>query len=213
VTGEIRQVLLLTYLNGFQVWDVEEASNVHEIVSLRDGPVAFLCLQPQPIVQETHDGGGEFKGVRPLLLVITGDTDSGNPSPGGFSGGYVGGSAGSRLGVGGSTLVPTVVRFYSLQNHSYVHVLRFRTAIVAVRCSPRVIAVALVSQVHGSAHLTLPPPPRAFKQLSKFLFYLLFLSHTYSMKSKGLPQRVYSPHSLFGPPFLHAYGGGRVPVR
>ncbi|CAM6025993.1 unnamed protein product [Sphagnum balticum] len=148
VTGEIRQVLLLTYLNGFQVWDVEEASNVHEIVSLRDGPVAFLCLQPQPIVQKTHDGGGEFKGVRPLLLVITGDTDSGNPSPGGFSGGYVGGSAGSPLGVGGSTLVPTVVRFYSLQNHSYVHLLRFRTAIVAVRCSPRVIAVALVGQIY-----------------------------------------------------------------
>ncbi|CAK9875821.1 unnamed protein product [Sphagnum jensenii] len=147
VTGEIRQVLLLTYLNGFQVWDVEEASNVHEIVSLRDGPAAFLCLQPQPIVQESRDGG-EFKGVRPLLLVITGDTGSGNPSPGGFSGGYVGGSAGSPLGVGGSTLVPTVVCFYSLQNHSYVHVLRFRTAILAVRCSPRVIAVALVSQIY-----------------------------------------------------------------
>ncbi len=150
-TGEICQVLLLTYLNGFQVWDVEDASDVHELVSRRDGPVAFLRLQPKPIVPEPPDGGGGFKGARPLLLVVTGDT-AGNPSPGGFSGGYGGGAAGSPLGVNGSNLVPTIIRFYSLQNHSYVHVLRFRTGIYAVRCSPRVVAVALVAQVHESAN-------------------------------------------------------------
>lgn len=34
-------MLLLTYLNGFQIWDVEEASNVNDVVSRRDGLVAF----------------------------------------------------------------------------------------------------------------------------------------------------------------------------
>ncbi|CAK9256194.1 unnamed protein product [Sphagnum jensenii] len=168
-TGEICQVLLLTYLNGFQVWDVEDASDVHELVSRRDGPVAFLRLQPKPIVPEPPDGGGGFKGARPLLLVVTGDT-AGNPSPGGFSGGYGGGAAGSPLGVNGSNLVPTIIRFYSLQNHSYVHVLRFRTGIYAVRCSPRVVAVALVAQIYcfdaGTLHnvfsvLTYPSPAPA----------------------------------------------------
>jgi hypothetical protein len=181
-TGEIRQVLLLTYLNGFQVWDVEEASNVHELVSRRDGPVAFLRLQPKPVVQEPPDGRGGFKEVRPLLLVLTGDTaGSGSPSPGGFSGGHSGGATGSALGVGGSNLVPTVVRFYSLQNHSYVHVLRFRTGIYAVRCSPRVVAVALVAQVHESA--------RPFLLLRRFrivfLVNLLFLSHSCLMSPSG----------------------------
>jgi hypothetical protein len=203
-TGEIRQVLLLTYLNGFQVWDVEEASNVHELVSRRDGPVAFLRLQPKPVVQEPPDGRGGFKEVRPLLLVLTGDTaGSGSPSPGGFSGGHSGGATGSALGVGGSNLVPTVVRFYSLQNHSYVHVLRFRTGIYAVRCSPRVVAVALVAQVHESAHPFLLL--RRFRIV--FLVNLLFLSHSCPMSPSG-------SHSgglfLFAPLSLHACEGDSV---
>lgn len=147
-SGEIREVLLLTYLNGFQVWDVQDANNVHELVSRRDGPVAFLRLQPKPIVQESIDGVVDFKGARPLLLVVTSDgTGSGSPGAAGFSGGYGTGGGGTSLGSGASHLVPTVVRFYSLRNHSYVHTLRFSRAIHAVRCSPRVVAVALATQV------------------------------------------------------------------
>lgn len=149
-SGEIRQVLLLTYLNGFQVWDVQDASNVHELVSRRDGPVAFLRLQPKPIIQEPIDGGASFKGARPLLLVVTSDTTvSGSPGAGGFPGGYGAGSGGGNLGLAASHFVPTVVKFYSLRNHSYVHTLRFRTGIHAVRCSSRVVAVALATQVIG----------------------------------------------------------------
>lgn len=136
-SGEIREVLLLTYLNGFQVWDVQDASNVHELVSRRDGPVAFLRLQPKPIVQEPIDGVVNFKGVRPLLLVVTSD-GTGSGSPGG---------GGTTLSPGAPHFVPTVVRFYSLRNHSYVHTLRFTRGIHAVRCSPRVVAVALATQV------------------------------------------------------------------
>jgi len=149
-SGEIRRVLLLTYLNGFQVWDVQDASNVHELVSRRDGPVAFLRLAPKSITPDPVDGGSSFKGSRPLLLVVTSDT-SGSGSPGGgvFPGGYGGGSGGGNVGVTGSHFVPTVVKFYSLRTHSYVHTLRFRTGIHAVRCSSRVIAVALATQVLG----------------------------------------------------------------
>lgn len=138
------------------MWDVEEASNVHELVSRRDGPVAFLRLQPKPIVPDAPEGGGSFKAARPLLLVVTGDAaSSGSPGTGGFPGGYGIGAVGSPLGVGGSHFVPTVVRFYSLRNHSYVHVLRFRTGIYAVRCSPRVVAVALATQVYRSLSVLL----------------------------------------------------------
>lgn len=131
-SGEIREVLLLTYANGFQVWDVQDASNVHELVSRRDGPVAFLRLPPKPILQESIEGVANFNGARPLLLVVTSD------GPGSGSPGATGVTPHS---------VPTVVRFYSLRNHTYVHTLRFSRGIHAVRCSPRVVAVALSTQV------------------------------------------------------------------
>lgn len=143
-------MLLLTYLNGFQVWDVQDASNVHELVSRRDGPIAFLRLQPKSKLQEPTDGGENFKASRPLLLVVTSDaTGSGGSGATGFPGGYGSSGGGTTLGLGVSHFVPTIVRFYSLRNHSYVHTLRFRTGIHAVRCSPRVVAVALATQVIG----------------------------------------------------------------
>ena len=141
----IRRVLLLTYPNGFQVWDVEDADDVWELVSKRDGPVAFLRVQPQPF-PETCDG--MLKAARPLLLVVT--TDS---TPCRSSGVHSGLSNGCSPVVGSSPslvenpFIPTLVKFYSLRNHTYVHTLRFRTAIYAVRCSPRIVAVALAAQV------------------------------------------------------------------
>lgn len=148
VSGEIRHVLLLTYLNGFQVWDVEEARNVRELVSRRDGPVSFLRLQPRPYAQESPDGGGVLKATHPLILVVTGDAaNTGSQSPGGFPANYNAGGAGGAPGGPVPHIIPTMIRFYSLQNHSYVHVLRFRTGIYAVRCSPRVVVVALYNQV------------------------------------------------------------------
>lgn len=141
--SDSRHVLLLTYLNGFQIWDIERASDVRELLSRRDGPVAFLRLQP--FVQEVGEGG--LNAARPLLLVVTGDaSDSVASVPGGFPGGY-GVDVGSSAAGGSAPIFPTVVRFYSLRSHAYVHVLRFRSMICAVRCSPRVVAVALHAQV------------------------------------------------------------------
>ncbi|XP_015578219.2 autophagy-related protein 18g isoform X3 [Ricinus communis] len=50
---------------------------------------------------------------------------------------------------------PTSVRFYSLRSHCYVHVLRFRSAVRMVRCSPRIIAVGLATQIYCIDALTL----------------------------------------------------------
>lgn len=53
--------------------------------------------------------------------------------------------------VGNCISAPTVVRFYSLKSNSYVHVLRFRSAVYNVRCSPRIVAVALAAQVSSGS--------------------------------------------------------------
>ncbi|KAJ7568137.1 hypothetical protein O6H91_01G020400 [Diphasiastrum complanatum] len=142
---DVRHVLLLTYLNGFQVWDVESAKNVRELVSRRDGPVSYLRLQPQPCAQESHEGN--FKAARPLLLVISGEASSNVSSiPGGYSVGHLG-SDGTHSG-GFANSLPTVIRFCSLRTLQYVHTLRFKAGIFGVRCSPRIVAVAFVSQIY-----------------------------------------------------------------
>ncbi|KAI5068626.1 hypothetical protein GOP47_0016971 [Adiantum capillus-veneris] len=136
-----RRVLLLTYANGFQVWDVDNADDISEVVSKRDGPAAFLRIQPHPVEASDDD----FKSARPLLLVVTSDFQ--NFRNGGFPNGY-NAVIGSPPPSGENIIVPTLVKFYSLQTHSYVHTLRFRTAIFAIRCSSRVVAVSLATQVY-----------------------------------------------------------------
>lgn len=139
--GNTRRVLLLTYSNGFQVWDVEKVNHVFELASKRDGPVAFLRVQPQP----SPDGG--LKAARPLLLVITGDMAN-CIAPCGLANGYSGVVGNPPPSAMVNHFTPTVLKFYSLCSHAYVHELRFRTAIYTVRCSPRVVVVALVSQLY-----------------------------------------------------------------
>ncbi|KAJ4957024.1 hypothetical protein NE237_013807 [Protea cynaroides] len=149
----LKRVLLLGYSNGFQVLDVEDVSNVNELVSKRDGPVTFLQMQPIPAKSEGEEG---FIASQPLLLVVAGDeTVSSGPVQGG---GHFGGQI--RDGniepqPGNSVYSPTAVRFYSLRSHSYVHVLRFRSTVYTVRCSPRIVAVGLATQIYCFDALTL----------------------------------------------------------
>ncbi|KAL5972799.1 hypothetical protein ACLOJK_039605 [Asimina triloba] len=134
--GVIRQVLLLAYRSGFQVWDVEEADDVHELVSRYDGAVSFMQVQQRPSTSDIPED--KFAGVRPLLVVVGdgapggGDIQDGQESP-------LNGSNNGCHEMGNRNFVPTVVRFYSVRSHSYVHVLKFRTAVFSVRCSPRVV--------------------------------------------------------------------------
>uniref|UniRef100_A0A0D6R1C6 Uncharacterized protein n=1 Tax=Araucaria cunninghamii TaxID=56994 RepID=A0A0D6R1C6_ARACU len=145
-TGNAHHVLLLTYKNGFQVWDIESAENVHELVSKRDGAVAFLRLQPEPITMLPDVEC--FQDSRPLLLVATVDQTfcEGNLQEG-FGSGY-NGEGGSPPPTESSFPVPTVIQFYSFRSHAYVHILKFRSAIYGVRCSSNIVAVALATQIH-----------------------------------------------------------------
>ncbi|XP_077240607.1 autophagy-related protein 18g-like isoform X2 [Tasmannia lanceolata] len=147
-----RHVLLLGYSNGFQVVDVEDSSNVRELVSKRGGPVTFLQMQPIPVKGEAHEG---FRASHPLLLVVAGDETNGS---GLVHGGQLSGLIRDYAGdpqPGNSVPTPTVVWFYSLRSHSYVHVLRFRSAVYILRCSPRIIAVALAAQIYCFDAVTL----------------------------------------------------------
>lgn len=140
-----KHVLLLGYQNGFQVFDVEDASDFNELVSKRDGPVSFLQMQPLPATSDVQEG---YRKSHPLLLVVAGD-DANSPSlsqNGSQSGGL--GRNGSMDSMSGNCVnSPTCVQFYSLSSHCYEHVLRFRSAVCMVRCSPRIVAVGLATQV------------------------------------------------------------------
>lgn len=149
--SSFKHVLLLGYSNGFQVLDVEDASNVSELVSRRDDPVTFLQMLPIPAMSEGCEG---FKGSHPLLLVVAGDeTKSSGVTHDGKDGSVRDGY--SEPQTGSHVLSPTAVRFYSLSSHNYVHVLRFRSTVYMVRCSPRIVAVGLASQIYCFDALTL----------------------------------------------------------
>ncbi|CAD5177650.1 unnamed protein product, partial [Musa acuminata subsp. malaccensis] len=146
-----KHVLLLGYSNGFQVLDVDDASNVCELVSKRDGPATFLQMQPTPINSEATEG---FRASHPLLLVVASDETNGS---GAVQGGRLSAliRESSSEPQAGNCISSTVVRFYSLKVHSYVHVLRFRSAVHIVHCSPRIVAVALAAQIYCFDAVTL----------------------------------------------------------
>ena len=167
-SSEFRKVLLLTYANGFQVWDVQDAVNVRELVSRRDGHTS--CLNTLPLPTSPDPADSPLRGTRPLLAVVTTDGDShGRGGGGGGGGGGGDDGAGEGDGVnggcgkgrtggggmgmdGGSSQLPlaTAVRIYSLKRHAYVHTLGFSNPVVAVRCSSRLVAVALQSAQVGA---------------------------------------------------------------
>lgn len=142
--GNVRRVLLLGYVNGFQIFDIEEANNVQELVSKRDSAVAFLQIQPTPVTSEASKW--RFEANKPLLLSVKDETAQEENSEYGFGIGY-------SEGVGGlpreadNNFVSTDVHFYSLNCHNYVHQLCFKSAIYGVRCSSSALAVALATQI------------------------------------------------------------------
>lgn len=144
--GATRRVLLLGYRSGFQVWDVEEADNVHDLVSRYDGPVSFMQMLPRPITSKRLRD--KFAEVRPLMVFCADGSHSCGTK---FQDGLTiacNGTSTNYHDLGNGSSVPTVVRFYSLRSQSYVHMLKFRSAIYSVRCSSRVVAICQAAQVH-----------------------------------------------------------------
>ncbi|KAK7270241.1 hypothetical protein RIF29_23243 [Crotalaria pallida] len=147
----IKRVLLLGYLNGFQVLDVHDASSFSELVSKRDGHVSYLQMQPFPVRSDGQEG---FRKSHPLLLVVAGD-DAGSVNQSGTQSSGLGRDGKVEAQSGNSINSATAVRFYSLKSHSYVHVLRFRSAVCMIRCSSQIVAVGLATQIYCFDALTL----------------------------------------------------------
>ncbi|KAL6544429.1 hypothetical protein OROMI_023291 [Orobanche minor] len=144
--GITRQVLLLGFSYGYQVWDVEVADNVHNVVSRHGGPVSFMQMLPKP--STSIQTGDKFAESRPLLIVCAdGSFCADTNVPEGSCLPYNGSIKSCNGSVNGSS-VPTVVWFYSLRSQSYVHHLRFRSVVHLVRCSSRVVTVLQSSQIH-----------------------------------------------------------------
>ena len=144
--GAIRQVLLLGYRSGFQVWDVEDANNVRDLVSRHDGPVSFMKMLPKPIASKRLQD--KFADSRPLLVVCADGSHSvGSNIQNGLATPCNGSIPNYNDSVNGSIL-PTAVQFYSLRSQSYVHVLKFRSVVYSVRCSSRVVAISQAAQVY-----------------------------------------------------------------
>ena len=144
--GNVRRVLLLGYVNGFQVFDIEEENNIHELVSKRDSAVAFSQIIPTPFTSEASKW--QFEANKPLLLIVKDETTDEVNSEYGFGIAYSKGVRGLPR-VADNNFVSTFVHFYSLNCHSYVHQLRFKSAIYAVRCSSSALAVSLATQVRS----------------------------------------------------------------
>lgn len=143
-----RTVLLLGYLKGFQVFDVEDASGLSELVSRRDGPVTFLQMLPAPA---NCDGTGKYKSSHPILVVVGGNEDERVTSVP-YSGQGNARYGSTETSFGSLMDPPTAVRFYSMKSNEYVKVIDFKSAVFMVRCSPRVVAIGLEEQVSILGH-------------------------------------------------------------
>jgi len=144
--GMLRQVLLLAYKSGFQVWDVEHPDDVRQLESRHDGAVSFIQLLKDPIF--TIKSEDRFADARPLLALACEGTYTGSGNNHDTNVPIFDGTNGVFHNIGSENL-PTVIRFYSLMTHEYVHTLRFRSAVYSIRCSPRVVAVSQATQVCG----------------------------------------------------------------
>ncbi|CAM0883285.1 unnamed protein product [Alopecurus aequalis] len=185
----LRQVLLLAYRSGFQVWDVEQADDVRQLESRHDGAVTFMQLLKKPIASKK--GEDRFVDVRPLLAIAGGGTSTGSANSNDANGPVFNGTNGTHHNIGGEKL-PTILRFFSLKDHGYVHSMKFRSAVYSIRCSPRVVAVSQATQIH------------CFDAATLELEYTLLTSPIVS------PVSGYGPLGL-GPRWI-AYSGNPVPV-
>lgn len=135
--GTLRQVLLLGYSNGFQVWDVENADDVRLLVSTHDGLVSSLQMLKKATSSESN--ADNFSNVRPLLI-IAGDASLSSSTT------NFGANAGIQ-DMDSENSSPAFVYLYSVKTHDYIHVLKFRTSVYSIRCSHRVVAISQATQV------------------------------------------------------------------
>ena len=162
--GSPSRVLLLAYNNGFQIWDVSVPKNVREVVSRRDGGTASVHVLPR-----VHDRQALLAAHEPVVCVVCqptpsvkaaeflnqaadeyGDAFAGHgvmwQQPGGWIENHeVCEEEGLRERE--EQEMTTQLRLYSLRSSSYIHSFTVAGTVMAVRCSARVMAVAVSEQV------------------------------------------------------------------
>lgn len=104
-----------------QVWDVENAQQVHELVSLREATPTALCAVPSPRGTDAEEG--PLATHRPVLAV-------GRPATGPDAPADSRGPPDSADGVSAAGSVS----FYSFPSCRYVHTLEFHSVRVTISC-------------------------------------------------------------------------------
>uniref|UniRef100_A0A0D9V6L5 Uncharacterized protein n=1 Tax=Leersia perrieri TaxID=77586 RepID=A0A0D9V6L5_9ORYZ len=184
-----RQVLLLAYRSGFQVWDVEHADDVRQLESRHDGTVSFMQLLKKPVASK--NGEDRFADERPLLALACDGSSTGSLTSHDANGPVLNGANGTSRNIGYENL-PTVLLFYSLRVHDYVHTIKFRSTVYSIRCSPRVVAVSQANQIH--------------------CFDAATLEREYTILTSPIVSPISSYGSLALGPRWIAYSGNPVPV-
>ncbi|RUS15236.1 hypothetical protein BC938DRAFT_477042, partial [Jimgerdemannia flammicorona] len=143
-----RFCLFLGYPDGFQIWDVTDPDNVHEVCSIRNeeriGQVA--CLQVVPTPRRVSGRADEWEEQRPLLAIISTPRPS-SPAP---SSPVTPSDLLSDPHLTSPAPTPTLkstVQLYSLRTHTIVKVLEGiegeDVEVVGIKCNERVLIATL----------------------------------------------------------------------
>ncbi|CAG8452643.1 13160_t:CDS:10 [Cetraspora pellucida] len=137
-----QSVLLLGYPDGFQIWNVSNIENIHELLSIRDNEnigqsICNPCYSSKTLCDK-------FADVRPLICIVC------TPTPQRENG---------HLDI--LTKPKSVLKFFSLKANQIVKTLDFENdgTIVNVNCNERAIVVSLINppRLHIISPLTLAP--------------------------------------------------------
>ncbi|KAL1145768.1 hypothetical protein V6Z11_A11G321400 [Gossypium hirsutum] len=102
-----------------------------------------MQMLPKPVAAKRS--GDKFANSRPLLVVCSDGSLSVGTRIQDHS---CNGSIPHNNYSGNGSIVSAIVQFYSLRSQSYVHKLNFRSVVYSVRCSSRIVAIALATQIH-----------------------------------------------------------------
>lgn len=147
----VRLLLVLGYTDGFQIWDLQDPANVHEICSKQDKAVVQARLLPIPLAPSGMASSMGFGSAGAAAEAESQEqTDTGGASPEA--------SQVSQpplpLGLASAPLMaylhrgaPALVRLFSLRHHDDVHLLRLTEPARCLQASRRYFAVGFARRV------------------------------------------------------------------
>lgn len=179
--GKSRQCLLLSFVNGFQIWDIQDQPDlICELVSKREGAIkCFKFLQTPP----EGTPKGRLTDKHPLIALASAEDSA--------------------------KFAKTAVKLYSLREQDYINTMRFRSEVYSILCSKRMLVVALHDHIYGFDIVNMnkifsrpyhPQDPQFLPQM-----------RAYGRSSPSMRTKPSSPSSLIalGPRWL-AYPGKKV---